>query len=205
MMAQVRRPDRGTLAGITVLVVLALGCALTYQHFASRLPDLNYQTLAATGEEGRMARDGLALAGFGESDGYDYVHTFTQVVAMKFLSDHEIAAFRQGQPSAARAKVAETPRGRVVAVVVKMASPQAARDAAAALDRLQVDAGMRRAPAPPGVHRVEIGGASPDGRVHYAHGQLLVRVDLAAAPGVPLGPAFTQVIGSQLEELSADA
>src|SRR4051812_22546460 len=101
-MAQVRRPRAGALTGIAVVLVLVAGCALAYRHFAPRLPDLNYQTLAASGEEGRAARDGLALADFGDSDGYDYVRTFDQVISMKFLSDKEIATFKEGVPSAAR-------------------------------------------------------------------------------------------------------
>lgn len=206
-MAHVRRPGAGTLTGLAVVVVLAVACALLYQHFAPRMPDLNYQTLAASGEEGRAARDGLALADFGDSDGYGYVRTFDQVVSMKFLSDKEIATFQEGLASAARATVVSIPQGRVVAIVVKMATPQAAKDTATKLDQLQLDAGMQRAPSSPLVRRVEIQpapGRLADGRVHYAHGRLLVRVDLAAAPGTGLGPAFTELIDRQLGELPAD-
>ncbi|WP_236795086.1 hypothetical protein [Amycolatopsis sp. GM8] len=199
-MAQVRGPR----VAIAVVVAIAIGCAITYSQLAYRMPDLNDQTLAASGEEGRLARDGLALADFGDSDGYAYVRTFEQVVAMKFLSDKEIAVFRQGQATASRATVADTPQGRVVAAVVKMPDPQIARDTAAALDQLQLDAGMQQVPAPPFVHRAEVREPDPDGRVHYAHGQLVVRLDLAAAPGVDLGPAFTELIDRQLKELPAD-
>lgn len=204
-MTHARRPGAGTVAAFAVLVLLVVGCAVTYQHFAGRMPDLNYQTLAASGEEGRLARDGLALADFGDSDGYDYVRTFDQVVSMKFLSDKEIAAFRAGRASAARATVVSTPQGRVVAVVAKMADPAAAQATAAELDQLQVDAGMQRVPSVPGVHRAELRTAQAgDGRAHYAHDRLLVRVDLEPAPGADLGPAFTQVIDRQLRELPAD-
>jgi hypothetical protein len=208
-MTRLRRPGAGTLTGIAVVVVLVAACALTYQHFAARMPDLNYRTLAASGEEGRAARDGLVPADFGDSDGYDYVRTFDQVVGMKFLSDKEIATFKEGLPSAARATVASTPRGRVVAVVVKMATPQAAKDTAAKLDQLQLDAGMLRAPSVPFVRRVELQPAPgtdqlPDGRIHYAHGPLLVRVDLTPTPGTDLGPAFTELVDRQLRELPAD-
>jgi hypothetical protein len=204
-MTHVRRPGAGTVAAFAILVLLVAGCGLTYRHFAGRLPDLNYRTLAASGEEGRLARDGLALAAFGDSDGYDYVRTFDQVVSMKFLSDKEIAAIRAGQPSAARATVVSTPQGRVVAVLVKLADPSAAQAAAVQLDQLQIDAGMQRVPSVPGVHRVELRTAqTADGRAHYAHGQLLVRVDLEAASGADLGPAFTQLIDRQLRELPAD-
>lgn len=208
-MAHVRRLSAGTLTGLAVVVVLAVACALTYQHFAPRMPDLNYRTLAASGEEGRAARDGLAPADFGDSDGYGFVRTFDQVISMKFLSAKEIATFKEGLPSAARATVVSIPQGRVVAVVVKMATPQAAKDTATELDQLQLDAGMRRVPSAPLVRRAEIQPAPgtdqlADGRVHYAHGQLLVRVDLAAAPGTELGPAFTELIDRQLRELPAN-
>lgn len=204
-MIRVRRPGAGTVATFLVLAVLLLGCAVTYQHFAGRMPDLDYQTLAASGEEGRMARDGLALADFGDSDGYDYVRTFDQVVGMKFLSDKEIAAFRAGHASAARATVVSTPQGRVVAVVVKMADPAAARAGAAALDQLQLDAGMQRAASVPGVYRTELRTpTTTDGRAHYAHDRLLVRADLEATPGSDFAPGFTQVIDRQLRELPAD-
>ncbi|GAB2991309.1 hypothetical protein LWP59_06485 [Amycolatopsis acidiphila] len=204
-MAHVRKPAVGTVVAFAVLVVLVAACALTYQHFAYRLPDLDQQTVAAAGEEGRLARDGLALADFGDSEGYAYVRSFDQVVSMKFLSDKEIAAFRSGQPGAARATVADTRQGRVVAVVVKMADPATARATAAALDQLQLDTGMQEVPSAPGVHRAELRtGQAADGRAHYADGRLLVRVDLEAAPGTDLEPAFTQLIDRQLRELPAD-
>ncbi|WP_020664679.1 hypothetical protein [Amycolatopsis benzoatilytica] len=198
------RTRAGTIAGLALVAVLGIGCVITYRQLSDGLPDLNYQSLSAVGEEGRMARDGLALADFGDSDGYGYVRDFEQIVDMKFLSAKEIAVIEAGTATAARATVAKSPQGRVVAIVVKLASPEVAQDVAAELDQLQIEAGMRRVLAPPSVHRAEIAGATPDGRVHYAHDRLLVRVDLAAAPGVPLGPAFTGVINRQLKELSAD-
>lgn len=204
-MANTRRPSAGTFVALAVVVVLAIGCAVTYDRLADRMPDLDRQTLAASGEEGRMARDGLALADFGDSGGYGSVRDFEQVVAMNFLSDKEIAVFREGQATAARATVVSAPEGRIIAIVVKLASPEVARDAAAKLDQVQLDSGMYRVPAPPALYRVELADPAPDGRVHYAHEQLLVRVDLEPAPGVDLGPVFTGLIERQLTELPADA
>ena len=203
-MSTERKSRASTVAALALVAVLVIGCVVAYQRLSGPLLPLDYRSLSAVGEEGRMARDGLALADFGDSSSYAYVREFDQIVDMKFPSGKEVAVFEDADATAARAAVASGPQGRVVAVVVKLASAEAAQNAVDELDQIQVDAGMHRVPSPSPVRRVEIGGRSPDGRAHYAHGRLLIRVDLAPAHGVPLGPAFTETINRQLKELSAD-
>jgi hypothetical protein len=196
------------LVGLAVTAVLVAGCAIFYSRVADRMPDLNYRTLAATGEEGRAAKDGLALADLGPTPGYTDFLTFDQVVGMNVLAPEELAVFRDGVPAAARVAVVTLPQGRLIAIAVNTASPQAAHDTVAKLNQLQLVFELAPVPAPTGVLRVEHrpaqGKAGPTTeRAHYAHGPVVVRMELVTKAGTVSGDTFTGLLDRQLRELPA--
>ncbi|GGS18570.1 hypothetical protein [Actinokineospora fastidiosa] len=203
------RPRSAVRALTTVAVIAALVavCAVAWSLMGHRVPDPEDRTVPPVGLDGRYARDSLVLVAYGSGrENYGSVRTFDQVVDMKFLGEREIAVFRSHGARAARAAVASTlPEGKIVGVAVRMSDRGAAVTAADELNAMWVGAGFAQTPDRPWVRRSELTGRErPIARAVYAHGDLLVRVELTGKSEAALSADFTRLLTPQLDLLPAD-
>ncbi|MEJ2852526.1 MULTISPECIES: hypothetical protein [unclassified Saccharothrix] len=173
------------LGPLLVVAVLTAVCVTAWAVWGKPVPASAWN-VPPTGEAGRIADDPLVLAlgDFGAHPGPNPdVRAFANLVSLNFLHESEIAIYTEGGAGPARLSVgADLPRGRVLAAVVRMADPAAARHAADRLDQLQLLFGLERRPT---AHRVTRAVSTPPGsenaarptaRAHYASGDLLVRI-----------------------------
>ncbi|WP_158850551.1 hypothetical protein [Saccharothrix deserti] len=200
----------GTLVVIGVLAAVAFGA---WSLWGGQPLPASARNVPPTGEAGRLAADPLALADFDAgTESYDHVRAFSDLLALKFLNDSEVAAYNQEGAGAARLTVSsKRPEGQVLVAVVRMADRDAALRAADRLDAFQFALSLTRHPPEQGVTRVAQTAVRPDRdpaaratvRAHYVHGDLLVRVQLNAK-SVDLMSRFGPILAAQLKVLPAD-
>ncbi|MDQ2583123.1 hypothetical protein CKY47_03790 [Saccharothrix yanglingensis] len=197
----------GAIAVVAVLVGVVAGA---HALWGVPLP-ASARNVPPTGEAGREAADRMAVADFQHGfESYDHVRTFADVVDLKFLGDSEVDAYREAGAGAARLTVASNrPEGQVLVTVVRVADEGAARRTATELDDQQLGFGMKRIGPEHGVDRiarvVRQDGATPPAvvRAHYAHDDLVVRVELNAR-SADRAEHFGDLLARQLGVLPAD-
>lgn len=190
-------------AGALIGMVVA-GSAL----LADLVPEPTAPGVRPVGEHGRRAGDGLALASYGTTESYAHVRLFEEVERLGYLSDNEIDMYRRGGASTARIMIApELDEGKLIVLVVRQRDPSAARATADELTRGQVDAGMQRFSgySIPVVVHDSAPGVGDIVRAHYVAGDVIVRLQLNAAPERDAAAAFGTVLRRQLEALPPDA
>ncbi|WP_394614686.1 hypothetical protein JNUCC0626_33110 [Lentzea sp. JNUCC 0626] len=209
------RPARllSALAVVVALAGVAFGGWLIWG--GQPLP-ASARNLEPTGEEGRRAADPLAVADFESGlESYAFVRSWPEIENMQFLSPVEIETYEAGGAGAARVAVSSRrPEGKVIAAVVQLRDRNAAIAAANALDAYQFEAGFeRRYPVPTSVQRqaevFPVNGTSdperkPVVRVHYVHGNLVVRLELHANTAEDVRDRFGALLERQLKVLPAD-
>ncbi|MQA62099.1 MAG: hypothetical protein GEU86_11485 [Actinophytocola sp.] len=187
---------------VVAAAVLAGMVVAGLQLLGGQLPEPTTPGVTPHGEAGRHAGDGLALATYGSTETYAHVRQFQQVQQLEFLSDAEVAAYDRGGAATARVTVASgLPEGKLIVLAVRLRNHTAATQSAEALDALQADSGMRRFPSRHAVLTTVHDGAGQGARAHYASGRTVVRLHLAAAPGVDAARALVPLLERQLEAL----
>lgn len=199
------------LGSLLVVVVLAAVCVSAWAVWGKPVPASAWN-VAPTGEAGRVADDPLVLAlgDFGAHPGVNVeVRALPDLVRLEFLHEAEIAILTEEGAGPARLTLgSDLPQGRVLAAVVRMADPEAARRAADRMDEVQLLWGLERRPVEHGVTRAVATPAGseqparPTARAHYTNGDLLVRLQWDAKSPEGLA-AFGGLLARQTKALPA--
>ncbi|PKV92861.1 hypothetical protein ATK30_3691 [Amycolatopsis echigonensis] len=155
--------------------------------------------------------DPLGVASMpGKAETHDDITSFSQVDTLKYLNPQELSAYQASGASKVKFVVYHLDDGNVITLFLAQASsPTAAKTAAEKLMEVQVTNGAKRdTTAPNGVFATSIDpkeGQSAQSRGHYAHGNVIVRVEVSGKAAEQTKTDFTTALNQQLTVLTADA
>lgn len=155
--------------------------------------------------------DPLGVASMpGKAETHDDVTSFSQVDTLKYLNPQELSAYQAAGTSKVKFVVYHLDDGNLITLFLAQASsPTAAKNAAEKLMEVQVTNGAKRdTTAPNGVYATAIDpkdGQSAQSRGHYAHGNVIVRVEVSGKAAEQTKTDFTTALNQQLTVLTADA
>ncbi|MGW4396480.1 hypothetical protein ACWEHA_14405 [Amycolatopsis nivea] len=153
--------------------------------------------------------DPLGVASMpGKAETHDDITSFSQVDTLKYLNPQELSAYQAAGVSKVKFVVYHLEDGNLITLFLAQASsPTAAKTAAEKLMEVQVTNGAKRdTTAPNGVYATSIDakeGQSAQSRGHYAHGNVIVRVEVSGKSQTSTD--FTTALNQQLTVLTADA
>nr|WP_237439996.1 hypothetical protein [Amycolatopsis rubida] len=144
----------------------------------------------------------------GKAETHDDITSFSQVDTLKYLNPQELSAYQAAGASKVKFVVYHLEDGNLITLFLAQASsPTAAKTAAEKLMEVQTTNGAKRdTTAPNGVYATSIDakeGQSAQSRGHYAHGNVVVRVEVSGK--AQTATDFTTALNQQLTVLTADA
>ena len=154
--------------------------------------------------------DPLAVATMpGKAEAHDDITTFAQVNGLNYLNSDELAAYQTAGASKAKVVVYRLTDGNtIIALLTQASSPVAAQTGADKLMKIQVTNGATRdTSAPNGVFATTIepkNGNAGQNRAHYAHGNVIVRIEVTGPATAQLKTDFTAALNQQLSVAPAD-
>ncbi|WP_020663472.1 hypothetical protein [Amycolatopsis benzoatilytica] len=154
--------------------------------------------------------DPLAVATMpGKAENHADITTFAQVNGLNYLNSDELAAYQTAGASKAKIVVYRLQNGNTIIVLLTQASsPVAAKTGADKLMKIQITNGAtRNASAPNGVYATSIdpkNGNAGQERAHYAHGNVIVRVEVTGPAAASLKSDATAALNQQLAVAPAD-
>ncbi|QYN24288.1 hypothetical protein [Amycolatopsis sp. DSM 110486] len=156
--------------------------------------------------------DPLAVANMpGKAETHDDITSFSEVNSLSYLNPDELEAYQAAGASKAKFVVYHLDNGdQITLLLTQASSPTAAATAADKLMQIQVTNGAKRdTAAPDGVFATTIDkkdGQSAQERGHYAHGNVIVRIDVSGKGDLSTVKAdFSSALNQQLTTLPADA
>ncbi|WP_406639961.1 hypothetical protein [Amycolatopsis sp. WGS_07] len=155
--------------------------------------------------------DPLGVANMpGKAETHDDITSFSQVDTLQYLNPQELSAYQSAGASKVKFVVYHLDDGNLITLFLTQASsPTAAKTAAEKLMEVQVTNGAKRdTTAPNGVYATSIDakeGQSAQARGHYAHGNVIVRVEVSGKAAAQTKTDFTTALNQQLTVLTADA
>lgn len=200
----------GGVLRTTPVVLLLVGVALAgWLPVGRHLPLSTAMEPRPTGVAGRSPGDPLMLADMGGiEEPLSRVRTFSDVVALKFMTDEEIAVLRGQGSSGARVAVSTLPEGKATAMTALTRNPAAAAEAVGELDRLQFAYNFERFDGlGSAVKATLLPGRSGEPaivRALYAHDEVVFRLELRGEDEVALKSRFEDLLTNQLNVLPAD-
>ena len=154
--------------------------------------------------------DALAVATMpGKIEPHKDVTSFAQVNNLNYLNSDELAAYQTAGASKSKIVVYRLPDGnKIIALLTEASSPVAARTGADKLMKIQITNGATRdTTAPNGVSATTIdpkNGNQGQDRAHYAHGNVIIRIEVTGPATASLKADFTAALNSQLALAPAD-
>jgi hypothetical protein len=135
------------------------------------------------------------------------VKTFADVEAVGYLTNQEIDAYRSSNAGTSIMAISNSGDSRIIVLVTQQADPAGAVRTRNALNDLQLRFKLAKLPAQPGVLSTGIDNADPGPlrRAHYASGRYVVRIQVQGADKAEVDRLYSEVLGTQLDELPADA
>jgi hypothetical protein len=201
----------GGVLRTTPVVLLLVGVALAgWLPVGRHLPLSTAMEPRPTGVAGRSPGNPLTLADMGGiEEPLSRIRTFSDVIALKFMTDEEITVLRVQGASGASVAVSTLPEGKATAMTALTRSPAAAANAVGELDRLQFAYNFERFEGPGSAVKATLlpgrSGAPTIMRALYAHSEVVFRLELRGEDEIALKSRFEQLLTSQLNVLSADA
>jgi hypothetical protein len=198
------------IGGVVLLVVLVVVAILVFKPFSGT-------TSAQQGGGGQQTATRPAptttptptgpIAHIPGSTSPNSVRTFADVTSLGFLSPEEITSFQSGQPTATYFSDVRAGSNRVLILVVKTSSAQAAGTIVTQLAELQVRFQMKaRVGGPVGVlsQAIDTAQGGPLRRAEWASGTYAVRVQVQGPDPTGADQELTTVLNDQLAKLPAN-
>jgi hypothetical protein len=135
------------------------------------------------------------------------VKTFVDVEAIGYLTNQEIDAYRSTGATASKLAISNAGNSRIIVLVTQQADPAGAARTRDALGDLQLRFKLGALTAAPGVLSAGIDNADPGPlrRAHYAAGNYVVRIQVQGIDRGEVDRLYSEVLGTQLDELPANA
>jgi hypothetical protein len=192
---------------LTALLIAAIGVG-GWWLWGRNLPAQSAWGAPPTGEQARYPTDPMAITELGGvEENYARIDTLPEVRAMQMLTDSEIAVYQEANTGRAKIAVSGYSTGKATVLLMRAADARAAQEAAHQLTQLQLSYGFRSAPAVQGVSATILDAkpeAQPGGRAHYAHGDVLARVEFRGPDEQQAHARFDALLSDQLDALPAD-
>ncbi|WP_033292049.1 hypothetical protein [Amycolatopsis jejuensis] len=202
----------GAIVGaVVVLAAVAFGAYWLWGRDSGGGP--TQQTTAQPPQSSQAPKppDPLGVASMpGKAEIHDNVTSFSQVDSIKYLNPQELTAYQTAGAAKVKFVVYHLDNGdRITLFLAQVGSPAAAKTAAEKLMDVQVTNGAKRdTTAPDGVFATTIDpkdGQSALVRGHYAHGNVVVRIEVSGTAAAQTKTDFTSALNQQLTVLPADA
>lgn len=155
--------------------------------------------------------DPLGVANIpGSAESHDNVTTFNAVSGLNYLNSNELSTYSSAGAAAAKYIVHHLDDGNtVVLLLTEVNSPVAAQNAANQLLSIQIRNGASRLnDSPNGVYAstIKAKDANPaQVRGHYAHGNVIVRIEVSGPNQQAAQTDFANILASQMQVLPANA
>ncbi|MFD2418087.1 hypothetical protein [Amycolatopsis pigmentata] len=155
--------------------------------------------------------DPLAVANIpGAAESHENVTTFNAVPGLNYLNSNELSTYSSAGAAATKYVVHHLDDGNtVVLLLTEVNSPVAAQNAANQLMSIQIRNGASRLnDSPNGVYATTIKPKENNDaqvRGHYAHGNVIVRVEVSGKNQQSAQTDFSNVLASQMQVLPANA
>lgn len=154
--------------------------------------------------------DPMAVAQLpGTVQNFDRIKTFTQIPSLSYLTSTELQAYQTAGAGATKFVARQLPDGsRVLMLLTTVNDPQTAQQTAGDLLSIQVRNGATRdTGVPSGVFASSIAARNNNPaqvRAHYAHQNVVVRVEVNNPDQQAAQADFTSILAAQLKALPAD-
>jgi hypothetical protein len=135
------------------------------------------------------------------------VKTFADVEAVGYLTNQEIDAYQSSNAGTAKMAISNSGDSRIIVLVTQQVDPAGAAKTRDDLNDLQLRFKLTTLSAQPGVRSAGIDKADPGPlrRAHYASGRYVVRIQVQGIDKAEVDRLYSEVLGTQLDELPADA
>jgi hypothetical protein len=198
------------VVAVVVLAGVALGAFLLWGKSTQSAAGSNDPTSQPSQPASSKAPDPLAVATIpGTAESHDNVTTFDAVSQLNYLNSSELSTYSSAGAAAAKYVVHHLADGNtVVLLLTQVNSPVAAQNAASELLSIQLHNGAKTlSGVPSGVYAsdIEAKDSNPaEVRGHYAHSNVIVRIEVHGSSLQSVESDFTSVLTSQLKVLPAD-
>ncbi|HET6500540.1 MAG TPA: hypothetical protein VFG87_07230 [Amycolatopsis sp.] len=195
---------------VVVLVGIALGAFLMWGKSTQSSAGSNDPGAQPSQPTSSKAPDPLAVATIpGTAESHDNVTTFDAVSQLNYLNSSELSTYSSAGAAAAKYVVHHLADGNtVVLLLTQVNSPVAAQNAASQLLSIQLHNGAKTfSGVPSAVYASDIeakDGNPAEVRGHYAHSNVIVRIEVHGSSLQSVESDFTNVLNSQLKVLPAD-
>ncbi|MBB4687106.1 hypothetical protein [Amycolatopsis jiangsuensis] len=155
--------------------------------------------------------DPLAVASMpGQAETHDEITSFSQVDTLTYLNDKELSAYKSAGAGKVKFVVYHLPDGNNITLLLAQTSSKVtAKKAVEQLAGVQTANGAKLySDTQPGVQATTIDakdGQSAQVRGHYAHGKVVVRVEVSGKDSASTKTDFATALNQQLTVLTADA
>lgn len=135
------------------------------------------------------------------------VKTFADVEAVGYLTNQEIDAYHASNAGMSKMAISNSGDSRIIVLITQQADPAGAAKTRDALNDLQLRFKLSTLQAQPGVLSAGLDNADPGPlrRAHYASGRYVVRIQVQGIDKAEVDRLYSEVLGTQLDELPADA
>jgi hypothetical protein len=197
-------------AAVVVLAGIALGAYLLWGTGSGGGPQ-SPQASASQQPTSQAPPDPLGVANIpGAAESHENVTTFNAVSGLNYLNSNELSTYSSAGAAAAKYVVHHLDDGNVVVLLLtEVNSPVAAQNAANQLMSIQIRNGASRLnDSPSGVYASTIKAKDNNPaqvRGHYAHGNVIVRVEVNGPNQQAAQTDFANILASQMQVLPANA
>jgi hypothetical protein len=212
------RPKKGNgakigaiVAAVVVLAGIAFGAYLLWGRSSTSAGDGGGQASTTQAAPASQAPpDPMAVAQLpGTVENFDRIKSFSQIPSLNYLTSTELSAYQNAGAGDTKFVARRLPDGsRVLMLLTTASDPQAAQKAASDLLAIQIhNGGTRVTDVPDGVLASSIDAKNNNPaqvRAHYAHQNVVVRIEVSNPNAQTAQADFTSILNSQLKVLPAN-
>jgi hypothetical protein len=198
------------VAAVVVLAGIAFGAYLLWGKSSTSADGGQNPTTTQAAPTSQAPVDPLAVGDLpGTVENFDRIKDFTQIPALNYLTTAELSAYQTAQAGDTKFVARKLADGsRVLMLLTKVSDAQAADKAVSDLLSIQIRNGATRVTdVPDGVLASSIdskNGNPAQVRAHYAHDNVVVRIEVSNAGAQVAQADFTSILNSQMKVLPAN-
>ncbi|TVT23178.1 hypothetical protein FNH06_10820 [Amycolatopsis acidiphila] len=198
------------VAAVVVLAGIAFGAYMLWGRSSTSASGGGQTTTTQAAPSSQTPPDPMAVAQLpGTVENFDRIKSFSQIPALNYLTSNELSAYQTAGAGDTKFVARRLPDGsRVLMLLTTVSDPQAAQKAAGDLLAIQIrNGGTRVVDVPDGVLASSIdakGGNPAQVRAHYAHQNVVVRIEVSNPNAQTAQTDFTSILNSQLKVLPAN-
>lgn len=198
------------VAAVVVLAGIAFGAYLLWGRGDSSAGGGGQPSTTQAAPTSQTPPDPMAIAQLpGTVENFDRIKDFSQVPSLSYLTSNELSTYQNAGAGATKFVGRKLPDGsRVLMLLTTVNDPQAAQKAASDLLAIQIRNGATRVvDVPDGVLASSIDAKNNNpaqARAHYAHDNVVVRIEVSNPDKQAAMADFTSVLNSQLKVLPAN-